>query len=227
MATELAGVRRVIGDPPGREVSLRVIGVGPERAAAGVAAVASEGPAAIVMVGFCGAADSALRTGDLHIAELFFSSDRAEPIAADTRLSGCARTWAHGSKIRLVGGPSVTVSAIASPKAKSALRAATGAASVNMEDYSAASVAAARDIPFVSIRAVLDTSEDELPAYLGDSGEGMINVLRGVVTDPRSFPTLIRLARKARVARPSLADCVSGLLDSLPAPAAIVARLAP
>ncbi len=227
MATELAGVRRAIGHPHGSGVMLRVIGVGRRRAAAGIAAVAAESPAAILAVGFCGAADPRLRTGDLHVAEAFHSMDRSEPIAADPMLAGRMRSWADRSATRLVGGPSASIAAIADTNAKAVLHAETGAVSVNMEDYWAASAAAAHGIPFASVRAVLDTAEDELPAYLGEMSDGIINVLRGFARHPGSFPSLVRLARKAQVARARLADCVSGALNGLTVPSTGAAGLAP
>ncbi len=227
MATELAGLRRAIGDPQGSGVTLRVIGVGRQRAEAGIAAVAAESPAAILAVGFCGAADPGLLTGDLHVAEEFHSADCSEPIAADPTLAGRMWSWADRSATRLVGGPSITIAAIADANAKSALHAATGAMSVNMEDYWAASTASAYGIPFASVRAVLDTAQDDLPEYLINAGYGIFGVLRGLVTHPGSVPDLIRLARKARVARANLTDCVSGWLDSLPPLFPAAARLAP
>ena len=227
MATELAGVRRAIGDPRRSGVTLRVIGVGKSRVEAGIEIVTSAGPAAIVTVGFCGGADPILRTGDLHVAEVFLTADRSESITADPILAGMLWSRPNRGATSLVGGPSVTVAAIAGPQVKSALRTATGAASVNMEDYWIAKAAAARGIPFISIRAVLDTAEDQLPACLGDAGKGMISVWRGVAAHPRSVPGLIRVARKARIARASLANCVSELLDTLPAPSGNVARFAP
>lgn len=227
LATEIAGARREIGGSRGNAVTSRVLGVGRRNAEDGVAAVAELSPAAIVMIGFSGGADPDLRTGDLHVAEVFHSAEGMEPIAAAPGLTNSVKAWARGKQTRLVCGPSVTVNAIADSKSKSALHAATGAMSVNMEDYWAASTASAYGIPFASVRAVLDTSEDELPAYLGDAGEGVINVLRRVAAHPLSVPGLIVLARKASVARASLAGCVSGLLDSLPAPSCGVARFAP
>ena len=227
MATELEGVRRAIGNPHAAGVTLRVIGVGKQRVEAGIAAVAAESPSAIMAIGFCGGADPALRTGDLHVAQVFHSVDRSEPIAADPGLTGRAMAWADRSANRLVYGPSVTVDAVTGAPVKRALHAATGAASVNMEDYWAARAATAHGIPFASIRAVLDTAEDEVPAYLGDAGEGVVNVLRGAAAHPRSVPGLIRLARKARVAQGRLADCVSGLLGAPSVPSAGVTPLRP
>lgn len=227
MATELAGVRRAIGDQHGSGVTLHVIGVGRRRAEAGIAAVAAESPMAIAMIGFCGAVDPGLLTGDLHVAEVFRTPDHAEPITSDPILAGRMRSCADRSRTRHVGGPSATIAAIADTNAKSVLRAETGAVSVNMEDYWAASVAADHGIPFTSVRAVLDTTQDDLPEYLVNAGDGIFGVLRGLATHPGSVPDLIRLARKARVARANLADCVSGWLDSLPPPFPGVARLAP
>ena len=214
MATELAGLRRVIGDPRDAGVTLRVIGVGKERAESGIAAVAAELPDAIMAIGFCGGAGPTLRTGDLHVADVFHSAGRSEPIAADPVMIGRARAWAERGHNHLVCGPSVTVDALAGPQEKRTLYAESGAASVNMEDYWAASIAADYDIPFGSVRAVLDTADDELPDYLGDVGDGMFDALRGLATHPGSLISLIRLARQATVARGRLADCVSGMLVS-------------
>ena len=227
MATEIAGVRRAIGEPHKTGVTLHVIGVGKRRAEAGIAAVAATSPEAIVAIGFCGGADLALRTGDLHVADVFHSVDRSEPIAADPSLTGRAKAWADRSANRLVCGPSVTVDAVAGAQSKRAVRAESGAVSINMEDYWAASAAAGYGIPFASVRAVLDAAGDEIPAYLGDSGDAIIGVLRGLATHPGSLPGLVRLSRKAQIARSRLADCVAGLLEAGLAPSATAARLSP
>ena len=218
MATEISGVCRAVGDPHARGVMLRVVGVGRRHAEAGIRTVVAESPTAIVAIGFCGGADPALRTGDLHVADLFYSSDHEEPIAADASLTRWARTWAEGGKTRCAGGPSVTVDAVAGARTKSILHGATGAKSVNMEDYWVARVAADNGIPFASVRAVLDTAGDELPSYLGERGDNVLDVLRGVATHPGSALSLVRLACNARVARRRLADCMSSLLDAPPGP---------
>ena len=216
LATEIAGARRAIGGARASAVTSRVTGVGRQSAEDGVAAVAELSPDAIVMIGFSGGADPDLRTGDLHVAEVFHSADGMEPITAAPGLTNSVKAWARGKQTRLVCGPSVTVKTIADSKSKSTLHAATGAMSVNMEDYWAASAASTYGIPFASVRAVLDTAQDELPEYLIDAGDGIFGVLRGLAIHPGSAPDLIRLAWKARVARRRLADCVSGLLEAPP-----------
>ena len=217
MATEIAGVRRAIRDPQRKGVKLRVTGIGRKRTEAGVSAAVANSPVALIMIGFCGGADTKLRTGDLHVAEVFHSSESMEPIAADPGLTNRMKAWADWNGTRLVGGPSVTVRTVASSKAKSALHSATGAISVNMEDYWAASTAAAYGIPFASVRVVLDIAEDELPGYLDDIADGIIHVLRGAATHPGSVPGLVRLVVKTRIARRRLTDCVAGFLEGPPA----------
>lgn len=220
MATELSGVRRAIGDSHGKRVTLRVIGVGRRRAEAGIAAVAAEAPAGILAIGFCGGADPRLLTGDLHVADEFHSADCPQPIPADRALTSKARCWADRNETRLAGGASVTIGAVAGAEVKSALHATAGAVSVNMEDYWAARAAADYGIPFASVRAVLDAAGDEIPSYLGVSGDRIIDVLRGLATHPGSIPSLVRLSRKAQIARSRLADCASGLLEATLAPSA-------
>ena len=227
MATEIADIRRIIGVPPGDNATLRVTGVGRKRTESGITDMAeSDPPAAIVMVGFCGAVSPQLHTGDVQVARTFCASGMQSAIEADPQLVERIESWADGADCHLVCGASMTVDHIAGRHEKSVIHAANGAMSVNMEDYWAAKTAAAFSIPFASIRTVFDTSDDELPGYLNAMGEGMWNVLREVARHPESVPTLIRLASKARIARRSLTECVSGLLAARSS-GADMARLLP
>lgn len=228
MATEIADIRRALGGPHEDEVTLRVTGVGKQPTESGIAdAIASGPPVAIVMVGFCGAVSPQLRTGDLHVARTFYASGMPGPIEADPDLVARLESWAHAANSRLVGGASVTVNRIAGRHEKSAIHAAHGAMSVNMEDYWAARTAASHGTSFASVRAVLDTSDDELPDYLNDIGEGAWQALRGAARHPESVPALIRLASQARMARRSLTACVSGLLAAHSSAHADMAPLPP
>ena len=224
MGTEMAGVRRAVLRLRGTDVMTRVIGVGQESAENGLTAVAAQSPAAIIMIGFCGGAAPGLRTGDLHLAEVFHSVEHLEAIKSDICLTSSIKTWADANGTRWVGGPSATVGSVANCGVKTALHTTCGTMSVNMEDYWAARTAATHGIPFASVRAVLDTADNELPGYLDGSGDGIVNAVRGVAAHPGSLASLVRLARKARVARHSLAVSVSALLA---APAVIPAGTAP
>ncbi len=73
---------------------------------------------------------------------------------------------------------------------------------VNMEDYWVARLAAAAQVPFLSVRAVLDTADQELPSYVlelsGRPGWAAI-------TRPWRVPTLLRLSGQLNQAQASLA----------------------
>jgi hypothetical protein len=74
-----------------------------------------------------------------------------------------------------------------------------------MESAAWARAAAAHDIPFLIIRAVSDTSAEELPGYLAecmdrDGGIRRSAVALRALAHPGSIPTLLRMRRR-------VADC--------------------
>jgi hypothetical protein len=83
-----------------------------------------------------------------------------------------------------------------------------------MEDYWAASAARSVEVPFASVRAVLDMAADALPDYLSSDGSNTIRLARGLATHPGRASTLFRLARQARIARRSLTRCVLAWLEA-------------
>ena len=81
-----------------------------------------------------------------------------------------------------------------------------GAGAVNMEDYWVARLADAAKVPFLSVRAILDTAAQGLPSYLlrfSTLGRGQA-VLKALLR-PWRVPTLLSLARQMRRAQSSLA----------------------
>ena len=76
---------------------------------------------------------------------------------------------------------------------------------VNMEDYWVARLAAAARVPFLSVRAVLDTAGQRLPSFLMElpSRSGWA-ALPGRIR-PSQIPTLFRLMRQMPAAQESLA----------------------
>lgn len=221
MATELSGIRRAIRDPEGRGIAFSLTGVGAARTRARIQRIAESEPEAIIMVGFCGGVDAGLRVGDLHVASAYHSvgAISSDVISADPDLSASIIAAAHRGCNRAVWtGSSATVNAVADTAAKLAVHEATGAASVNMEDYWAADVARAAGVPFASIRAVLDTAGEKLPDWISENDESVARIMGCLVSRPRRVPGLIRIARQAMIARRSLTCCVAGLIDALGSP---------
>ncbi len=90
--------------------------------------------------------------------------------------------------------------AATSVAAKAALRAATGAAAVDMESHVAARVAARHGLRFGVLRAISDTAGRDLPpaACVPLNPDGSVNlpaVLAALARQPSQLPDLLRLAR--------------------------------
>ena len=99
--------------------------------------------------------------------------------------------------------------AIETPAEKAAAFRDTGAAAVDMESAAVAEVAAAHGLPFIAVRVIVDTAGDALPSsVVAASSAGRVEIWRliaALVAAPREIATLIRLARRYRLAMRSLA----------------------
>ena len=104
-----------------------------------------------------------------------------------------------------VEADSMTVSQlVTSPDTKAELHRQYQVGTVNMEDYWVARLAAAAKVPFLSVRAVLDTAGQVLPRWVtglsGRPGWAALNIL----SRPWQTPSLLELAREKRLAEASL-----------------------
>ena len=216
MATELSGIRRAIRNPESRGLCFYVTGIGKTATISGYSPIAQCRPKAVIMAGFCGSADPDLRTGDLHVAASFHHGEN-NSISADAELSSAMFASARSQGVNVSNEPSITVSSIVGPAAKAKLRRSAGVASVNMEDYWAASAAAAAGVPFASVRAVLDTADQFLPEHLTAGDVRPARVVLNAVIRPGRLPTLLKLAMQSRLAYRNLTRCVLDTIDALAA----------
>lgn len=221
MTTELSGIRREARDAEVRGVSLHVSGVGKDRVTASLNRIMAKAPDGVIMVGFCGASDPALKTGDIHVANLFHAADGGSipscAIAANESLTSTLTDAAHASGCRVVTAPSATVRAVAGIVAKSAVYASLDVASVNMEDYWAACAARSVGVPFASVRAVLDTADQEIPPWVSLYVRNARRAAWSLVTHPGRVPTLLQLRRQAELARRQLTRCLLTAVEALAA----------
>ena len=213
MSIELSGIARALRWPNGRSITLHVTGVGRRRTQASLGEIVKREPSGIIMAGFCGGANPDLAVGDLHVARSFAGPVGCDQIAADGNLFSALSAAAEAGDTRVSSAQSATVDEILGVAEKRELYRQRGMDSVNMEDYWAARTAADAGLPFASVRAVLDASDQELPRYL--TGEtGNVAAAWGLATHPRRAPAMWKLARRARTARRSLTRCVVGALGS-------------
>jgi len=177
----------------------------PEGAEAAAERLVARGATALISFGLAGGLDPALSSGTLVIPTHVIEHGHAYP--ADPSLA--ARFAARfGSPMPLHALSANTI--LATPTAKQAAHAATGAAIVDLESGAVARVAARHTLPFLVIRAVCDPADRALPplALTALDAGGRITparVLASLLRHPGQIPALLALARDAARARATLA----------------------
>jgi len=138
--------RRVLVWTRGRSV-VACAGMGAARAALAVEAAMAAAPVtALISAGLAGACDPALHVGDVVRAGVVIDSATGE------------RFEAAGQREQVV----VTGDAVASVREKARLRAAYGAAAVEMEAAAVARIARAHGLEFCAIKAISDEADFEI-----------------------------------------------------------------
>ena len=219
MSQELPGFRRACegmfsGDPQRWPVSTHVTGVGKERASAGISDLLDRavGPDSILSVGFAGALRGELNTGDLVLSRRVHASGEETPIECDAHLLDLAlETSKDPDMPRCFVADSLTVPQVvlnASDKAR--LAGVTAAWVADMEAYWIGKVAGERGIPFLSVKAVLDTADQELPPFvagLGNKGAlgQLFRVAANLIVRPRDVPSVLKLSKQVKTAQDSVA----------------------
>jgi len=242
MEYELAALRKELGS--GRHVSgsfpqsygelemdLHLVGMG-KQAGAKVRSLLAQryapsngqapSPDGLLLLGFAGAVDPALKSGDLVLASRYYRPELhttpAHSPPLEKGVNGCYLTadpnmWRHaveaavGMEQTAAQLDSLTVdSLVTTPAAKEAVARAYSVGIVEMEDYWVASVARDAGVPFLSARVVLDVASQTLPSYLlGLSGSRIKASLMSAAM-PWRIPSLMRLARQAAIAQRALAQ---------------------
>jgi nucleoside phosphorylase len=117
-------------------------------------------PALLISTGFCGGLDPGMRIGDVFLARTILHRGETLPISG--ALVDRARGALDELALSVWTGPCACVDAVAGADEKREL-VKTGAKSVDLESGPLARWAAARGVPFLSCRVVLDSAEVEMP----------------------------------------------------------------
>ena len=206
MEPELYGLQQELASlqPPrgvGFPVEFHTLGVGPRRSAETMATVLSKAkrqPQGVLMLGVAGALEPGMETGQLLLASNYaFDSkqEAASTIAPAPGMLELAESAAASARMPVDYSDSLTVDhLIAEGWEREELRQRYGVASVNMEDHAVATAAGNADVPFLSVRVVLDTAEQKLPGFLPDlSSKGRNAVFTEVLMRPWRIPILLKL----------------------------------
>ncbi len=205
--SEYGAVRRALARLPGAgAVELVMCGMGPQRASALCRRLEERGtlPAGLFLIGVAGGLDPALGLGAAVLADAALDEGGSCVPCAVIPLRGVAV------------GPVLTVGRALYAAAEKAAARATGALAVEMEAYPLAAWAAARGLPFVHARAILDPLGEALPD-LEDAVDGFGRVrparlARRLLAQPGLAGPLVRLARQMRVVAPVLGALASEVL---------------
>ena len=220
MEQELTGLRRElreIEDATGisSQVEFQVLGVGPERAGAAMAALLENRRSKIdgvLLVGVAGGVDPELETGDLLLADRHAlqngaSQGAGQAIKPDAEMLQSAQKAALELSVPIFNGGSLTVDhLVAKPHEREALRTEYQVYSVNMEDYRAAEAAQNAGVPFLSVRVVLDTASQRLPGYLPGLARSRYKVVTKILLMPWRIPTMVRLKRQLQLCQAVLTN---------------------
>ena len=199
---------------------LMVSGVGPSAAAAGARRLLAAGARALLSWGLAGGLDPSLEAGTLVLPLEIVSPEGRVLLASAQWREGVSRIVAARQAPcggRLLG----CREPLGSTAAKALAFRQTGAVAVDMESFAIAEVAAAERVPFLAVRAIVDTAHDTLPEVAlsatraGQAGLGVGRVATALARTPGQLPALIRLARRYRTAIRALSSVVgSGALAS-------------
>jgi len=220
MEQELTGLRRElreIEDATGisSQVEFQVLGVGPERAGAAMAALLENRRSKIdgvLLVGVAGGVDPELETGDLLLADRHAlqngaSQGAGQAIKPDAEMLQSAQKAALELSVPIFNGGSLTVDhLVAEPHEREFLRTEYQVYSVNMEDYRAAEAAQNAGVPFLSVRVVLDTASQRLPGYLPGLARSRYKVVTKILLMPWRIPTMLRLKRQLQLCQAVLTN---------------------
>jgi adenosylhomocysteine nucleosidase len=184
-----------------------VSGMGCIAAAAAAGALVDAGATALISWGLAGGLDPALEAGAICLPGTIVSPDGAR-FATDVHWREILAAAISG-RLTVVGGMLLsTATVIDGAAGKAAAFGETHAAAVDMESAGVAQTAARHRVPFVAVRAIVDTAGDTIPGVVAAAGVlGRVRFARlmlGLVRSPREIAPLLRLATRYRAAARAL-----------------------
>lgn len=177
---------------------------------------------AVVSFGIAGGLDPSLKPGDIVVGTGVVSDEGRR--AADLDLSAALLNALTGVGPRVIPADLAGVdAAVLAVDGKTELRAATGAAAVDMESHVAASFAGRHGLPFAALRVICDPAGQALPAFAAEAltadGEPDIAAVFFAFARGRArLGDLMRLARDSNAAFAALGRCRARLGPGLGIP---------
>ena len=207
-----------------QQVTVAVTGLGQGPATASMQALLQTSlPEGVISLGFAGGVDSDLRSGDLVLCTQTLAQEPGN--GAWTSCKGDRRLLEQASEaladLPHREGALLTVAApLLSPREKTQAFQVTAAAVVDMEGHWMAVACGQAGVPFLALRAVVDSAQETLPSLIkeivaANSRRETLTTAMYLLRRPWSLVSLIRLARHAEQAVRSLRQGVRQVLPSL------------
>ncbi|MEE8206730.1 MAG: hypothetical protein V3T82_07255 [Nitrospinaceae bacterium] len=171
----------------------------------------------VISIGFAGALDPSFEVGDLVVADKVIEMDSSQP-------DGGVKTYSLDKEIfHTIAGASgrtlLTVDRVAAtPQEKTKLREKYSAVAVDMETSALAEKAQAWNLPFISVRCITDTADQELIdcSHLVEE-DGEVSKLKAgwhVLTHPGDLKGMIELGQHAKIATANLTEFLRQYFES-------------
>lgn len=211
-----------------RDALLVRTGMGKERAESATKFMLERYPvSAIISLGFAGALAPELSIGDVVVCSTLHCAHKSEHkwvsdgvCASDTHLLSLVSQGLEDIVAGCCLGSSVSLLQLeSSTKKLPGLAEAFHAHIVDMESYWIASIASARQIPFIAIRSISDTMQDSVQPFDQIlTSDGRLLWKKAVfcfITHPQYLINTFTLYRNVRIARKSLIACVRHLVNKM------------
>jgi adenosylhomocysteine nucleosidase len=173
----------------------------------------------VIGTGVVGALSSGLKPGDLVLSDRVLSihgdGEAAEEVivAGDANRHAAAHALATAGIAYSTGAILTSHRVLATGAEKRRAKESTGAIAVDMETAAIAAEAAARGLPFVAIRAVLDEVDDEVVGAAMADADGNVRPIAATAYLLRNPGTTLKLPRMMR----SLSRATAAIADALTA----------
>jgi adenosylhomocysteine nucleosidase len=203
----------VSGRVAGRPVVLAVTGDGAQKAREGVAAVlGSASVDRLIAIGVAGGLSRDLDAGALVVSDRV-SSEGEGSLHADASLIDLAERYAGARRALVVTAGRIIDTVTEKARLLRSVGAGPISAVVDLESAAFAGAAARSGIPWLVLRAVSDTAQEELPALLNRCRDDGGAVRRGKVAlallrEPAALPFLLSLRQRVQRCAATLAQAV-------------------
>jgi len=211
-----------VGEWAGLNIILVRSGMGRDRARRALAEVAERfSLECVYSIGYAGALDPSLQVGDLVYADKVMEVrlNTSETSGSGEIINTYELCEVYFGRPELNYGTLLTVDRVAAtPQEKKKLREKYSAVAVDMETSALAEKAQARNLPFISVRCITDTADQELIdcSHLVEEDGGVSKLKAGwhVLTHPGDLKGMIDLGKHAKLATANLTEFLKKYLGS-------------